>query len=240
MKFLKDYKLFESYNEVKSLLINPTSNMRSNYNNIIKAINAVCTGFGLNTGKELLKEIAMVETRLGTLPGSIRTTGRGGRGPWQIDEIAYRDIISRGKKEFKVFFNKFKIYTGIDLSQVQWNECNQFLIGCAFARLIMQERGISDNIKDRADRALAWKKYYNTVAGKGTPQKYWEIVSDCNKALAINDPLAGKTYNDYIEEKDQILAAPDTESIIQSPLYKQNDASEIDSTYVAKKPYISK
>lgn len=237
MKFLKDYKLFENQTDAKSLLINPTSSMRSNYNNINKAIDIVCTGFGLNTGKELLREIAMVETRLGTLPGSIRTTGTRGRGPWQIDEIAYQDIISRGSKELKVFFNKFKTYTGIDLSQVQWNDCNQFLIGCAFARLIMHERGIKDNIKDRADRAIAWKKYYNTVAGKGTPQKYWQIVSDCNKALAINDPLASITYNDYIKEKEQLLAAPDTESKVP---YKQNNIAEIDSTYVAKKPYVGK
>lgn len=235
MKFLKNYKLFESAEEAKSLMINPTTNMRDNYNKIIKAIDTVNAAFGFSTGKELLKEISMVETRLGTVYGSVRTTGTAGRGPWQIDEIAFNDIKARGSKEFKGFFNKFMTATGIDLSQVQWNDCNTFLIGCAFARLVMQERNIKSNFDTRLERADIWKKHYNTVAGKGTPEKYWDTVQQCLKALSIKDNETNKTYAMAIKERDSLLASPDTENQQQ---YTVDNKARIDSTYVDKKPIL--
>jgi hypothetical protein len=234
MKFLKPYKLFENVMDVKLLMTTPTFNMKENYAKINSSIDNVSYAFGLPACKELLKEIAMVETRLGTLPGSIRYTGTAGRGPWQIDEIAYKDIMSRGRREYKQLFDKFKSKTGIDLNSVTWNDCNQFLIGCVFARLVLYNRGIKNDILDRADRADIWKKHYNTIAGKGTPQKYWETVSDTLKTLAIKDPLIDISYNDYLKEKE-LLAAQDTEVKIdiQNP---DITTAKVDSTYVAKKP----
>lgn len=229
MKFIQKYRLFENTAEAATLLVNPTSNMRDNYNKILKSINIVCAAYNSNSNKALLKEITMVESNLGTSIGTVRINGNGGRGPWQIDEISFNDIKARGNKEYSNLFTKFKNYTGVDLHLCEWNDCNQFLIGCAFAKLVLRVKGIKDDILSRVDRANAWKKYYNTTSGKGTPQKYWTTIQNCNKALNIKDEFLGKTYDQVVKNEEEMLASPDTS------VYKPDLSAKIDSTYVDRK-----
>jgi hypothetical protein len=175
-------------------------------------------------------EIAMVETRLGTLNGSIRTSGNGGRGAWQIDKIAFDDVRDiKNHPQLKKYLSLIKTKLGIDILNLEWDDCNKLIIGCIVARLVMFLKNITPNDTSRRERAIQWKKYYNTSAGRGTPEKYWKIVQECLKSLNIPDKWAGLTYaqsdisiyaaNNNQKGNELYKTAPDSTRVVK-PLNK--------------------
>lgn len=208
MNYLLSFKLYENTLNLGDVLVLPTTNMKNNYTKTIKSIDLVLKAMGLNSGRELLKEIPMVETRIGTIPGTIRTSGNGGRGLWQIDKIAFDEVrnTSRHPQLIK-YINNIKQNLGIDIKKLVWNDCNKIIIGCIFARLLMVIKSLEPDDKSRVIRAQQWKKHYNTSAGKGTVEKYWQVVQECIKSLGLPDPYQGKNY-----EEAQIVAPITTTS----------------------------
>ncbi|MDX1352828.1 MAG: hypothetical protein R3254_07440 [Thiomicrorhabdus sp.] len=113
-----------------------------------------------------LIEIAAVETKLGKYWDK---TMYAGMGITQIDKIGFKDTVKRTSAA-----NKELVLTsfGIDLDRLEWVELrhNPFLC-LLMTRLFLKLRPglIPDKIEMRA---LYWKKWYNTEAGKGTPEHY--------------------------------------------------------------------
>lgn len=195
-------KFSDSINENVSLASLPSAgkdNMRTNYKNINNAIDQALkllySGKKIG-GKELLIEIAMVESYLGTHKSTIRNSGNAGRGPWQIDKIAFEDTKNikahPGLKKYLSTLNT----NGIDWLNVQWNDCNKLVYGAIAARLfwLLKPDPISNTTEGRAKQ---WKKDYNTSAGSGTPQKYMQRIQYCANTLKPNRTphiLAPNTY----------------------------------------------
>lgn len=228
MKYFKPYYIFEALEGANSLMINPSTNMKDNYEKVIKCIDLTLKGLNLKYGKELLKEIPMVETRLGIIQGSVRTTGNAGRGLWQIDEISFKEI-KRNPKITK-YLELAKKNLGLDFTKLVWNDCNKLLVGCVVARLLMMVKDFTPNDSSRLLRAKQWKKYYNTYAGTGTIKKYWSMVAETYKTLGIKDFYENISYEQALNPKAPIIA-------------KQNEPSkndkynvEADSTKVFKAP----
>lgn len=136
---------------------------------------AVCDVLGCgdqNAAVYLLCETAAAETRYGVYPDP--TPNGAGRGLYQCDEIAFKDIQARAKQSD---VSALKTAFDFDLRKVEWNDLNMSpLLATVFARLHYKLRpeAIPQTLAGRADY---WKKFYNTAAGKGSAAEYLERVS---------------------------------------------------------------
>jgi hypothetical protein len=148
-------------------------------------------------GEQFLKEIAMAESRLGTHPNTIRTSGNAGRGIWQIDRIGFEETKNVSSHPILKEYHKNLKRVGIDWEKVTWDDCNKPLYGAIAARLLLvcKPFKIAEN---RAKRAVQWKKHYNSFAGKGTPEHYWETVKECYAQLNKTDRYPNMDYWKYI------------------------------------------
>lgn len=102
-----------------------------------------------------------------------------GVGVTQIDEIAFKDIKKRTRKEVK---EQIKTEFGVDLAKVRYSNLarNPFL-AILFTRLHYML--IPDPFpKTVEEQAEYWKKHYNR-SGKGTPEKFIERVSAAEAKL---------------------------------------------------------
>ncbi len=138
-------------------------------------------GHGFNrTASHLLLETMAVETRLGQFRDP--TPNGAGRGICQFDPIAFRDVQDRASAsdilaidaEFGINI-KFLTHAQLDYSPV---------VSVIFCRLFYKlvKAPIPPSMSGRAEY---WKRYYNTVRGKGT-------VEDYAKAAALVDALEGR------------------------------------------------
>lgn len=132
---------------------------------------AVCgvLGYGGAGGYavDLLMETAAQETHCGQLRDP--TPDGAGRGAFQCDFIAFDDVIDRtGAHVINQVIEAF----GVDLRRVSYESLDfSPLVAAIICRL--HYRLIPDAIPDSiAGRAEYWKRYYNTVAGAGSPADY--------------------------------------------------------------------
>lgn len=172
--------------------------IKSNYKNSTEAINVALSllkGKNELGGKIFLTEIAMVESMLGTDNGSVRTSGNGGRGAWQIDQVAFNETKNVKSHPILKQYHQILKDNKANWEYVKWNDCNSFLWGAICARLYLtfQPFTISEN---RVKRAQQWKQYYNTGSGKGSAEEYWNRVQQCYKLLGLKDNYAGLTYDE--------------------------------------------
>ncbi|CAH6911843.1 conserved hypothetical protein [Vibrio chagasii] len=94
---------------------------------------------------------------------------KSGYGLFQFDQIAIKDVIARTRPDRKQFIDE---RFGIDIDDVVPSDLNYSpLLSALFCRLhyLLVPESIPDTIEGRAKY---WKKYYNTEAGKGTPDHY--------------------------------------------------------------------
>jgi len=122
----------------------------------------------------LLLETAMQETKLGTYKDT--TDYAAGNGLCQDDKFPFEDrklrlmASSSGKKWLKDIEENFDIVWQF----VEWRELEHSpllsIISCRLTYKLVPE-AIPDTVEGRA---AYWKKYYNTVAGKGTEEEYIE------------------------------------------------------------------
>lgn len=185
-------KFSDSINEGISMALLPTTgkeNMRKNYKDISsaidKALKLLYSGKKLG-GKELLMEIAMAESYLGTHKSTIRNSGNAGKGAWQIDKIGFKETKNyKAHPGLKKYIKTLK-KNGIDWMNTKWNDVNKLVYGAIAARMywLISPDPISPTIEGRAKQ---WKKFYNTSAGSGTPQKYLQRIELCSKELQYNN-----------------------------------------------------
>jgi len=115
---------------------------------------------------EMLIETAGAETKRGLF---LDKTVNAGMGLTQIDKLPFKDIKDRCRESDKIALN---IYLDINIALVEWEHLRYNpLLALIFTRL--KYKKIPESIPTTVeDRAIYWKKYYNTVAGKGTPEHY--------------------------------------------------------------------
>lgn len=137
---------------------------------------AVCEVLGRgdqNSAVYLLCETAAAETRYGTYFDP--TPNGAGRGLYQCDEIAFKDIQVRARQ---ADVDALKTAFDFDLRKLEWNDLNMSpLLATVFARLHYKLRPEAIPLT-RDGRADYWKKFYNTAAGKGTAAEYIARVKD--------------------------------------------------------------
>lgn len=117
--------------------------------------------------RQNLLEIAATESAMGTARD---TTPNSGAGVWQMDFTTFEDIKRwiEAKKSID-----YMAATGSLIKNCTYQDLMLDLDkACFFARAFLYVRvkgAIGDNIEERAKQ---WKKYYNTIYGKGTEQHY--------------------------------------------------------------------
>ncbi len=136
-------------------------------------INLTCEilGNGKNdVANALLLETIATETNLGTLED--KTIGAG-MGLAQFDKIPFYDIRDRTSPKLIL---QIKEKIGVDIRVVEWQDLRYNpLLSVLFCRLFYKlvKEEIPSNLQLRA---MYWKKYYNTVHGKGTVEHYVKSV----------------------------------------------------------------
>lgn len=139
-----------------------------------KAIEAVT--FGDDNAATFLNRIALVESDFGTDKNTFKQ--KDSSGIFQIErEGAYDEVMRRLDPEADVGGNvrryneQLKDSYGIDLNQMSYEDLEQPIIGAAFARayLLTVPESIPTDLQEQGEY---WKKYYNTVLGKGTPARF--------------------------------------------------------------------
>ena len=134
----------------------------------VRVCNAL--GGGLNVQKQML-ETACTETKLGTYPDS--HPEKMGVGLCQHDEINIDDLHLNGEpRHFKIVKEVF----GYDIPKVLLKDLSEdpllSLICCRLSYKRIPARIPSMLV----ERAVYWKRYYNTESGKGTVEHYLESV----------------------------------------------------------------
>ena len=139
---------------------------------------AVCDVIGhgkANAAVLLCVETAAAETLLGDYKDPTPTSA--GTGLTQVDLGTFEWLRDKYKNSryAAVLLNQF----GIDLSRTVYQELRTSpLMAMLFCRL--RYLTVPESIPaTREARAAYWKKYYNTSAGKGTPQDY---IDKCQRA----------------------------------------------------------
>lgn len=119
-----------------------------------------------NRAVEMLLETAAAETGLGTFPDR---TENNGFGLCQNDRIGVEDIKKRAKERDR---QRIIEHFGYDIRTVRPEELKEDpLLAFIFCRL--HYKLIPNPIpSDLHNRATYWKWFYNTKAGKGTPEHY--------------------------------------------------------------------
>jgi hypothetical protein len=139
------------------------------HDQIMRYARKACDTLGhgaFNAALPLLLETAAAETQLGTFPDS---TQNNGFGITQLDHIAIGDIKTRIRLRDK---NRIRSAYTVDITTITANDIHSdpqwsFL----FARLHYKLRP-EEIPGSLIERAAYWKKFYNTVAGKGTESHY--------------------------------------------------------------------
>lgn len=130
----------------------------------------------LGNGKNNVADLLLLETACAeTLFGQVKdpTPKAAGNGLCQHDRIPFYDVARRTSEKHRDLVLK---HFGIDVRTTKWVElCASPLLALIWCRL--HYKLIPEEIPDtRSCRAVYWKKYYNTKAGKGTADHYLQSV----------------------------------------------------------------
>ena len=129
-----------------------------------------CLGNGANESAiDLLIETCGAETNFGRYKDRSIYAGLG---IMQFDKIPFNDVKARTRDKHKATILE---YYDIDVNLVEWDHIRYNpLLSILFARL--KYKLVPEEIPTTLDgRAYYWKKYYNTLDGKGTIEHYIEV-----------------------------------------------------------------
>lgn len=123
--------------------------------------------------RDFLYEVAIVESRAGLAKDS---TTESGAGVWQFDKNAFLDTKAWIQKKKK---QEFEELTGVEIENMSYYDLTKNPIAAAFfARAYFFTRIPGKIGTTIEERALQWKKYYNTYLGAGSVEKYIKRVRD--------------------------------------------------------------
>ncbi len=125
--------------------------------------------------EKIVNETCAAETKMGTYKDN--TDYYAGTGAHQIDKGTFDWL--KGKYQDEKVAEKLKAAFDINLSKVEYRELEQSpILSTIFCRLryLAVPAAIPALISERAQY---WKKWYNSSAGKGTPEEYLAKVKEC-------------------------------------------------------------
>ena len=135
-------------------------------------IRRICTTLG---GKRYVEkqmlETTCVETRNGTYPDAHKETK--GVGLCQHDDINIRDLKLNGEPRH---FKKIKEVFGYDIPNIELKDLAEDPLLSLICCRLSYKRIPAKIPATIVERAVYWKRYYNTEAGKGTVDHYLEAV----------------------------------------------------------------
>jgi hypothetical protein len=141
------------------------------YAQIFNATHKVCNALGRgsnNQAPNLILETISAETQMGTFPDC---TTKSGYGLCQFDPVGFYDVINRTRRSDKA---KVKNKFGYDLNTVRLDQLNDDpVLSIILCRLKYKLRP-EPIPNDIMSRAVYWKRFYNSSAGKGTVEHYLE------------------------------------------------------------------
>ena len=89
----------------------------------------------------------------------------------QVDSIGYRDTVNL--RSTRRYHARIKRHFGIDWARTTWYDLRKPLYSGLAARLFLVKIPAPiPSASDLPGQAAYWKRYYNTVAGKGTVWKF--------------------------------------------------------------------
>jgi len=128
---------------------------------------------------EFMKRVVNQESNFGKAKGTNTMAGpkgkRGSFGVAQIDEVAFDQVqkkIKDRKNRLSKFVEPFKEATGIDLTEVTYEQLDNPILSIAFGRMYLRQRTAEMIPLTLEDQGVYWKKYYNTSAGAGKPEDF--------------------------------------------------------------------
>jgi len=139
---------------------------------MIEDVAGLFPGSNFSDTVKLLTETCMQETKLGTYRDP--SADGAGRGVSQFDKIAVGDTINRSARHHQAIIAEF----GIDLAQVDHNDLDFSPLLCVVLMRLKYMLVPSALPSTTEGRAAYWKRYYNTVAGKGTESEYMANALD--------------------------------------------------------------
>ena len=117
---------------------------------------------------KMLLETAIVETNAGR--AAMDTNRDYGRSIMQLDKVGYDEALRiRQKKGDKNF--EYEVYKGYMSDELQKNP--RFAMYLARMFYLGKSEPIPSTLENRA---LYWKRYYNTLLGAGSVEKYLDLV----------------------------------------------------------------
>lgn len=132
---------------------------------------------------DLLVGTLSVETDLGQFKAGSKL------GIGQVTKIAHKFLLNELGKD-KETNKKVTDLLGVEFKDINFKELEYnnkaSIVATALYYKFVLERKKGFNIS-KQDPAVVWKKYYNTVAGAGTPAKFKEAVSRKSTVLAISE-----------------------------------------------------
>ena len=135
--------------------------------------------------KLFMQRLVNQESRFGKASGTYDLAGpkgrRGSFGVAQVDEVAFNQVKSKlqkpGQSLYK-YIKPFKSATGIDLSEVKYEDLRNDVLSIAFGRMYLLQRTATAIPGDKQGQANYWKRFYNTSAGAGTPEDFLNTNAD--------------------------------------------------------------
>jgi hypothetical protein len=163
-----------------SPLNNPNDFNQVNTLKAIDEVNKLYSDAGYEDVAQFMKNVAATESNIGE-----DELGEHSFSPFQIDPIKYEDIVQRATKNPGSAANKradlANQYLREKLDRPDFNilnldlqkEGHNPLIGATLTRMGLAnvEAEIPESLRGQADY---WKKYWNTQAGKGTPEHFMQ------------------------------------------------------------------
>ncbi len=139
---------------------------------VVKKIEGV---FGRDN--QFLRRVAFVESEDGTDINTFRSGYNGGI--WQVDEIAFESTQDHTRLRYR--YQQIMAELGIDWSGIEWRDLRIPLYSGLAVRLFLLNI-LAPIPCDVTEQAAYWKRYYNTVSGGGTEQKFISDVNALNNA----------------------------------------------------------
>jgi len=124
-----------------------------------------------------MQKVVNQESNFGKNPNTYNMSadGEGRFGVAQVDRVAFNQVQKKlqdpNSSIFK-FLKPFEDKTGIDLRTLSYSDLKEDVFSIAFGRLYLQQLTDEPIPTTLEEQAAYWKKYYNTSAGRGTPEDF--------------------------------------------------------------------
>ena len=201
--------------------------------------------------KLFLREIAFVESKYANDEGTFRPQNRSA---YQITPIRFKEFQDNMKsdsktgKGFRAYANKIKDKYNLDLSQIQYDDLNDPIIGTAVTRALWKRipEPIGSTPKERARQ---WKKYWNSESGAAlvSTEKYLKDVAAMEtypikrdlggSLLERRQPAFGNRIKKVLQRRGEAELLRQ-EALTNTPSYIRDNILE--ATPTALKTYVDK